>query len=221
MQAGEEIKVMVVKADEDEGIQLSKKRADQELLWVELEEALANGKLVTGRVTEKTKGGLVVDLGVRGFVPASQAGLAFVEDLGPHVGETWTMRPFEVDRANRRVVLSRRVVLEEERALGRRPKSSPASKKGEVIEGRVTRLASFGAFVDLGGGVEGLLHVSEIAWERVKEPAERLKVGEDAEGPDHQARSGGQADLAEPQVAASAPLERGGRALLRGGRRHG
>ena len=76
VRAGEEIKVMVVKADEDEGIQLSKKQADQELRWVELEEALANGKLVTGRVAEKTKGGLVVDVGVRGFVPASQAGLA-------------------------------------------------------------------------------------------------------------------------------------------------
>ena len=85
---GEEIRVMVVRSDEDEGIQLSKKRADRELRWVELEEALAQGELVTGRVAEKTKGGLVVDVGVRGFVPASQAGLAFIEDLGPYVGET-------------------------------------------------------------------------------------------------------------------------------------
>ena len=178
VQAGEEIRVMVVKADEDEGIQLSKKRADQELRWVELEEALARGELVTGRVTEKTKGGLVVDVGVRGFVPASQAGLAFVEDLGPYIGETWAMRPLEVDRASRRVVLSRRAVLEEERARAQ-AEAFARLKEGEVVEGRVTRLASFGAFVDLGGGVEGLLHVSEIAWERVKDPAERLQVGEE------------------------------------------
>ena len=175
---GEEIRVMVVKSDEDEGIQLSKKRADQELRWVELEEALAQGELVTGHVAEKTKGGLVVDVGVRGFVPASQAGLAFIEDLGPYVGETWAMRPLEVDRSSRRVVLSRRLVLEEERARAQ-AEAFARLKEGEVVEGRVTRLASFGAFIDLGGGVEGLLHVSEIAWERVKDPSERLKAGED------------------------------------------
>lgn len=177
VKVGDEIMVMVVGADEDAGIKLSKKRADQELRWAELEEAAAKGEPVTGRVTSKTKGGLVVDVGVRGFVPASQAGLAFIEDLEPYVGETWTMRLLELDRENRRVVLSRRAILEEERAKAQ-AELLARLKEGETIEGRVTRLTSFGAFVDLGAGVDGMLHVSEIAWERIKNPAERLTVGE-------------------------------------------
>jgi len=177
VQVGQEIEVMVVKADEDEGVQLSKKRADQEIRWLELQEALDKGEPIAGRVVEKTKGGLVVDVGVRGFVPASQAGLAFIEDLTPYIGETWTMRLLEVERADRRVVLSRRVVLEEERARAQ-AEAFARLKEDEVVEGRVTRLASFGAFVDLGSGVEGLLHVSEIAWERLQNPAERLTAGE-------------------------------------------
>lgn len=175
---GEEIQVLVVKSDEEEGIVLSKKRADQEVRWLDLERALAQGETVEGRVVEKTKGGLVVDVGVRGFVPASQAGLGFIEDLGPFVGQTWTMRPLEIDRANRRVVLSRRAIFEEERARAQ-AEAYARLKEGDVVEGKVTRLASFGAFVDLGAGVEGLLHVSEIAWERVNNPAERLAVGEE------------------------------------------
>ncbi|MGE5598401.1 MAG: 30S ribosomal protein S1 [Bacteroidota bacterium] len=178
VEPGQEIDVMVVRADEDEGIQLSKKRADQEKRWLELERAFRNGENVQGRVTEKTKGGLVVDVGVRGFVPASQVALGFVEDLAPFVGETWELRPIEVDRDKRRVVLSRRILLEEERARAQ-TEAFARLKPGDVVEGRVTRLAGFGAFVDLGGGVEGLLHVSEIAWERVNNPADRLAPGEE------------------------------------------
>ncbi|MGE5528225.1 MAG: 30S ribosomal protein S1 [Patescibacteria group bacterium] len=174
---GDEIRVMVVKADEDKGIELSKKRADQEERWLALEKALADGGDVTGRVTETTKGGLVVDVGVRGFVPASQAALGFVQDLAPMVGETWVMRLLEVDRAERRVVLSRRAILAEEQAR-REAEAFARIKEGDVLPGRVARLAGFGAFIDL-GGVEGLLHVSEIAWERVNNPADRLAVGEE------------------------------------------
>ncbi|NLG83407.1 MAG: 30S ribosomal protein S1 [Firmicutes bacterium] len=178
VRVGEEIEVMVVKADEEEGIILSKRRADQERRWRELEEALARGEPVTGRVMEVVKGGLVVDVGVRGFVPASQAALSYVADLAPFVGETWTMRLLEVDRAKRRVVLSRRAILAEEREKAK-AEAFARLKEGDVVEGRVTRLVNFGAFVDLGAGVEGLLHVSEIAWERVKDPAERLAVGQE------------------------------------------
>ncbi|MGQ9779144.1 MAG: 30S ribosomal protein S1 [Bacillota bacterium] len=178
VRVGEEIEVMVVKADEEEGVILSKRRADQERRWQELQEALARGETVTGRVVEVVKGGLVVDVGVRGFVPASQAALSYVADLAPFVGETWTMRLLEVDRAKRRVVLSRRAVLEEERERAK-AEAFARLKEGDVVEGRVTRLVGFGAFVDLGAGVEGLLHVSEIAWERVKDPAERLAVGQE------------------------------------------
>lgn len=178
VRVGEEIEVMVVKADEEEGVILSKRRADQERRWQELQEALARGEPVTGRVVETVKGGLVVDIGVRGFVPASQAALAYVADLTPFVGETWTMRLLEVDRAKRRVILSRRAVLEEERERAK-AEAFARLKEGDVVEGRVTRLVNFGAFVDLGAGVEGLLHVSEIAWERVKDPAERLAVGQE------------------------------------------
>ena len=174
---GESVRVMVIKIDDDEGITLSKKRADQEYRWVELEEALAKGEPVSGRVTDRNKGGLVVDIGVRGFVPASQAALSSIEDLSTCIGETWQMRVMEVDRAAGRVVLSRRAILEEEREKARLEAYSKLHE-GDIVEGKVTRLTNFGAFVDLGAGVEGLLHVSEIAWERVNNPADRLTVGE-------------------------------------------
>jgi 4-hydroxy-3-methylbut-2-enyl diphosphate reductase len=155
----------------------SKRRADNLLTWRRLEQARDSGETISGTVTEAVKGGLVVDIGVRGFVPASQVGRRFVEDLSAYVGQTLRMKVKEVERARGNVVLSHRAVLEEEERQARTLAFQTLSR-GQVVDGTVTRLASFGAFVDIGQGVEGLLHISDIAWSRLKHPSEVLSEGQ-------------------------------------------
>lgn len=175
---GDEIDVLVVRAGDEDKILLSARKAEQERNWITVEEAHREGASLEGQVKEVVKGGLVVDigLGVRAFVPASQVARGFVEDLSAFVGQTLSFRIIESDRHKRRVVLSRRAILDEEY---QRAKASVYAElqPGTVKEGKVTRLTDFGAFVDLGGGVEGLLHISEISWDRINHPSERVHVG--------------------------------------------
>ena len=179
--AGDEIAVVPDRRrsspDSDE-LTASKRQADRLLLWKKLENALETGEIIEGQVTEAVKGGLVVNIGVRGFVPASQVGRRFVEDLGQYVGQTLRMKVREVEQARSNVVLSQRAVLEEEEKQAR-AEAFATLQRGQVLHGKVTRLATFGAFVDIGNGVEGLLHISDIAWTRIKHPSKVLSEGQE------------------------------------------
>ncbi len=176
-QVGDDIQVAVVNVDEqNERIRVSKRRADYERAWVDLQEALKEGRTVMGMVTERVRGGLRVNVGLPGFIPASQVISRDVRHLDRFVGRTLPLRIMEVDRRGNKVVLSHRAAVEEERAK-RREKTLARLYEGAVCEGRVVSLTDYGAFIDL-GGLDGLLHVSEMAWHHVSHPSEVLKKGD-------------------------------------------
>lgn len=176
---GDEILVEVLKEDKEGNILLSRKRAAIEEAYNKLEQANNNNEIITAKVTEVVKGGLVVDVGVRGFVPASQVERAYVEDLSQYLNLELQLKIIELNRDAKKVVLSRRVVLEEEYQKQREALWNELAE-GQVRKGTVKRLTSFGAFVDL-GGIEGLLHVSEMSWTHVKSPADVVKEGDELE----------------------------------------
>ncbi|MFQ6131629.1 MAG: 30S ribosomal protein S1, partial [Armatimonadota bacterium] len=175
--AGDAISVAIVRIEDEEGgIVLSKKRADYEHVWNRILQARETGEVVTAMVTERVKGGLRVDLGVQGFVPASQVGARRLRDLDRFVGRSLRLKVIEADRAQKKVILSHRQVLEEERKR-RREETMAKLVEGAVFEGRVRNITDYGAFVDL-GGVDGLLHISEMSWTRINHPSEVVKVGD-------------------------------------------
>ncbi|MDI6631475.1 MAG: S1 RNA-binding domain-containing protein, partial [Thermoanaerobacteraceae bacterium] len=177
---GDEIDVWVVKAENSEGrIILSKGRADAEKAWQELQVAFENGTPVEGTVREVVKGGLIVDLGVRAFLPASLVERGYTEDLSKYVGEKVTCKIIELNRVRKKVVLSRKAVLEEEYQQ-KRMETLASLEEGAVVQGVVRRLTSFGAFIDI-GGIDGLLHISEMSFHRVGHPSEVLRVGDTIE----------------------------------------
>ncbi len=175
---GDTIKAMVLSLESAEGAaKLSKRRADEVLAWARLKEAMETGETVEAPVVQQVKGGLVVDVNLRGFVPASQVELGFVSDLSKYVGETLALKVIELDKSKNRVILSRRSVLEEQ-AEADRAQAWERIKEGDVLNGVVKSITDFGAFVDL-GGVDGLLHVSELSWGRVKHPSDVLSEGQE------------------------------------------
>lgn len=176
---GDEIDVYVLNADDDEAGQLilSKKRADFEKAWDRVIEAQRAGETLSATVTERVKGGLVVDLGIRGFVPASHVGTGQVRNLEKYVGTELPLKVIEVDRDRRKVVLSHKYATEEEREA-QRQETLQTLAEGQVRAGVVRRITDYGAFVDI-GGVDGLLHISEMSWTRVKHPSDVLKVGDE------------------------------------------
>ncbi|MBI3925242.1 MAG: 30S ribosomal protein S1 [Armatimonadetes bacterium] len=177
---GEEIDVMVKKIDEGDGtLVLSKKRADLEAAWLRVVDAYENNKTLIATCTEQVKGGLIVDLGLRGFVPASHVDLRPVHDLSDYVGESLEMKVLEIDRNRRKIVLSRKKALEEERTK-MKERTLDDLEEGEIVSGTVARLTNFGAFINL-GGVDGLVHISELAWRRIKHPQDVVRVGEKVE----------------------------------------
>lgn len=178
VKAGDEISVYVLSVDSGEGgLRLSKRRADEELAWQRLENARVEGKTIEAPVIQEVKGGLVVDVGVRGFVPASQVERGYVSDLKKYVGKTLRMKVLELDRRKNRVILSQRVVLEEEHERLKQETWATIAE-GQVRHGVVKGVTDFGVFVDL-GGVDGLLHISELAWGRVRHPSEVVKEGDE------------------------------------------
>ncbi|MDQ7849700.1 MAG: S1 RNA-binding domain-containing protein [Armatimonadota bacterium] len=176
LHVGDRIDVMVMRVEGEEGnILLSKKRADFQRAWERIVEAHRSGKILHAMVVDKVKGGLVVDLGVRGFVPGSHVDLSQAKGrrFEWFVGQSLPLKVIEVDRAKARVILSHRLAAEEERA--RRKETLLATlEEGQVVEGTVKRITDFGAFVDL-GGVDGLLPISEMAWMYVKHPSEVVR----------------------------------------------
>ena len=177
---GDEIEALVLqKEDKDGRLILSKKRAEYERAWISVEEKFKAGETVTGEVIEVVKGCLILDIGLRGFLPASLVDLRRVKDLDAYLGTEIEARVIEMDRNRNNVVLSRRVLLEEGR---KNERAEILSKlvKGMRLKGTVSSIVDFGAFVDL-GGIDGLVHISELSWNHVNHPSEVVKVGDEVE----------------------------------------
>lgn len=177
---GDEIEVSIVKVEDDEGrLILSKARADAAKAWEDLQRYMDGGIPVEGVVREVIKGGLLVDVGLRAFMPASLVERGYVEDLNKYVGMSVKAKVIELNKTRRKVILSRKVVLEEEKIRHRQEVLDDLAE-GQILKGIVRRLTNFGAFIDI-GGVDGLLHISEMAWYRVNHPSDVLNVGEEIE----------------------------------------
>ena len=177
VQVGDVIDVFVMEESKDGTLLLSKKRADFEKSWDRVQEALKSGETIKAMVTDRVKGGLVVDLGIRGFVPASHVGNGKLKNLEKFVGQSLPLKVLEVDRGGRKVVLSHRKATEEERTK-QREETVTSLTEGQERVGVVRRVTDYGAFVDL-GGIDGLLHVSEMSWTRIKHPSDVVKVGQE------------------------------------------
>ena len=174
---GEEIDALVLTKEDTEGrLILSKKRARFELAWKKIEAAAESGEPVIGKVIEVVKGGLILDLGVRGFLPASLVDIRRVQDLDEFMARELRCKVIELNRSRNNVVLSRRAVLEDERKEMRQAILDRLSP-GDVIEGQISNIVDFGAFVDL-DGMDGLIHISELSWSHVNHPSEVLDIGQ-------------------------------------------
>src|SRR5690625_917461 len=175
---GEELKLMVKKVDDDEII-LSKKAVDAEQAWQDLEDKYNNDEIFETEVKEIVKGGLVVDVGLRGFIPASLVETYFVEDFSDYKNKTLRVKIIDLDRDQNRIILSHRAVVEEEQEI-KKQELLQTLEEGQVIEGVVQRLTDFGAFVDI-GGVDGLVHISQLAHEHVEKASDVVSEGETIE----------------------------------------
>ena len=176
-EVGDRVEAVVLDMEDDEGrMILSKKRAMYERAWGRIQEVSDADGTVEGTVIEVVKGGLIVDIGLRGFLPASLVDLRRVRDLDPFIGDTIVAKVIELDRARNNVVLSRRAHLEEALAE-ERTEFLDNLHEGEVRDGTISSVVNFGAFVDL-GGMDGLVHVSELSWQHVNHPGELVTVGD-------------------------------------------
>ena len=174
---GDEIDALVMTKEDAEGrLILSKKRARFELAWKAIEVAAESGAPVNGRVIEVVKGGLILDLGVRGFLPASLVDIRRVQDLDEFMGKELRCKVIELNRSRNNVVLSRRAVLEDERKEMRQGILDRLNP-GDVVDGQISNIVDFGAFVDL-DGMDGLIHISELSWSHVNHPSEVLEIGQ-------------------------------------------
>jgi small subunit ribosomal protein S1 len=175
---GDEIEALVLQKEDKEGrLILSKKRAQYERAWGTIEEKKDNDEVVEGTVIEVVKGGLILDIGLRGFLPASLVEMRRVRDLQPYVGKTLEAKIIELDKNRNNVVLSRRAWLEQTQSEVRSEFLNKLAK-GQVRTGVVSSIVNFGAFVDL-GGVDGLVHVSELSWKHIDHPSEVVEVGQE------------------------------------------
>jgi small subunit ribosomal protein S1 len=175
---GEEVDALVLtKEDQDGRLILSKKRARFEKAWRRIEAAAESGEPVEGAVIEVVKGGLIIDLGVRGFLPASLVDIRRVPNLDEYMGQTIECKVIELNRSRNNVVLSRRAVLEEQRKEDRE-RILDRLQPGQVVEGTISNIVDFGAFVDL-DGIDGLIHISELSWSHVNHPSEILNIGDE------------------------------------------
>ncbi|GIP52088.1 MULTISPECIES: 30S ribosomal protein S1 [Paenibacillus] len=177
VEVGQEVETKVVSIDDEkERLVLSKRAIDSENAWDELQKRFDSQETFEVTVADVVKGGIVADVGVRGFIPASMVERHFVEDFSDYKGRTLRVKVKEIDRENNKVILSQKDVLDEEFEANKLQVMGQL-KEGEVLEGTVQRLTQFGAFVDV-GGVDGLVHVSEIAWNHVDKPADVLSEGD-------------------------------------------
>ncbi|MDR1808459.1 MAG: 30S ribosomal protein S1, partial [Propionibacteriaceae bacterium] len=175
---GDEIEALVQQKEDKEGrLILSKKRAQYERAWGTIEKVKEEDGVVTGRVIEVVKGGLIIDIGLRGFLPASLVEMRRVRDLQPYVGQELEAKIIELDKNRNNVVLSRRAWLEQTQSETRHTFLNQLAK-GQIRKGVISSIVNFGAFVDL-GGVDGLVHVSELSWKHIDHPSEVVEVGQE------------------------------------------
>jgi small subunit ribosomal protein S1 len=177
IKVGDKVQVLLESKEDQDGIVvLSKTKADKMSHWEETVNLCKEGKVVTGKILRKVKGGLMVDIGLEAFLPASHIGLRHVKNLDSFLGKELEFKVIKINPERRNVVLSRRVLLEEERRQ-QREKVLATIKVGDVITGAVKNITDFGAFVDL-NGIDGLLHITDMSWGRVSHPSEVLAVGD-------------------------------------------
>ena len=177
VEMGEEVDALVLtKEDQDGRLIMSKKRARFEKAWRRIEAAAESGEPVEGTVIEVVKGGLIIDLGVRGFLPASLVDIRRVPNLDEYMGTKIECKVIELNRSRNNVVLSRRAVLEEERKE-QRQEILDRLQPGLIVEGQISNIVDFGAFVDL-NGIDGLIHISELSWSHVNHPSELVSIGD-------------------------------------------
>jgi len=178
VQVGDTVEALVLQKEDKEGrLILSKKRAQYERAWGDVEKIKESDGVVTGSVIEVVKGGLIVDIGLRGFLPASLIELRRVRDLTPYLGQSIEAKILELDKNRNNVVLSRRALLEQTQSESRSTFLNNLAK-GQVRKGVVSSIVNFGAFVDL-GGVDGLVHVSELSWKHIEHASEVVEVGQE------------------------------------------
>nr|WP_295972385.1 30S ribosomal protein S1 [uncultured Bacillus sp.] len=172
---GDELDLQVLKI-EDEALILSKRKVDAEKSWDQLAIKFDKGETIEAEIKDVVKGGLVVDLGVRGFVPASLVEPYFVEDFSDYKGRTLSFKIVEIDKEKNRLILSHRAVLEEEKGK-KKQELLNSLEAGQVLEGTVQRLTDFGAFVDI-GGIDGLVHISQLSYQHVDKPSDVVQEGQ-------------------------------------------
>lgn len=172
---GDELDLVVLKVEE-EALVLSKRKVDAENAWDELQAKFERGEIIETEVKDVVKGGLVVDLGVRGFIPASLVEAHFVEDFSDYKGKTLTFKIVELEKEKNRLILSHRAVIEAEKAMNKQ-KVLDSIQPGQVIEGTVQRITDFGAFVDI-GGIDGLVHISQLSYEHINKPSDVVAEGQ-------------------------------------------
>jgi len=178
VKAGDTVDVLLEKTEDKEGyVVLSKEKAEKMKVWDDVERAYQERRVVVGRVIERVKGGLAVDIGVRAFLPGSQVDLRPVRNLDSLKGQELRMRVIKVNKKRGNIVLSRKAVLEEENAEKKRG-TLETLEEGKVLMGTVKNITEYGAFVDL-GGIDGLLHITDMSWGRINHPSEVLNVGEE------------------------------------------
>ncbi|MEH7086784.1 30S ribosomal protein S1 [Neobacillus drentensis] len=172
---GDELELEVLKVEE-EAIILSKRKVDAEKAWDHLENQFQSGEIIETEVKDVVKGGLVVDLGVRGFVPASLVEAHFVEDFSDYKGRSLTFKIVELEKEKNRLILSHRAVVEQEKGKQKQSRLS-AVQVGQIIDGTVQRITDFGAFVDI-GGIDGLVHISQLSYDHVDKPTDVVHEGQ-------------------------------------------
>ena len=180
IQPGAEVDVLLEEVEHDSGnVILSKRRADRILNWRRIVETAKEGDTVSGKVLRKIKGGLLVDIGVPVFLPASQVDIRRPADVGEYIGKTIEAKILRIDRERWNIVISRRKLIEEQRTAAKE-KLMAEIEVGQVRKGVVKNIADFGAFVDL-GGIDGLLHITDMSWDRVEHPSQVLKIDQEIE----------------------------------------
>ena len=178
IKAGDTVDVLLEKTEDKEGyVVLSKEKAEKMKVWDDVERAYQERRVVTGRVIERVKGGLAVDIGVRAFLPGSQVDIRPVRNLDSLRGQELRMRVIKVNKKRGNIVLSRKAVLEEENAERKR-ETLETLEEGKILMGAVKNITEYGAFVDL-GGIDGLLHITDMSWGRINHPSEVLNVGDE------------------------------------------
>ncbi|MDE4086485.1 30S ribosomal protein S1 [Planococcus sp. SSTMD024] len=176
VQEGDELELIITKV-EDENFVLSKRKVDAESAWDDLEKKFESGEIIEAEVKDVVKGGLVIDLGVRGFVPASLVEDYFVESFEDYKGRVMTFKIVEMEKENNRLILSHRAVVEGEKE-SKKEQVMDSINAGDVLDGKVQRIASFGAFVDI-GGVDGLVHISQLSHEHVDKVSDVVTEGQE------------------------------------------